>query len=161
MAGTVLTCASWRSAIEFSFQAEDGIRHLTVTGVQTCALPICRSPEIALRLPSLDELRAATRAAARDAGAEADSIAAAQRELGRRTSDLAQQRSRDATGARRGAEGEREGALPFQATERAQAVARDQEALQARVEELSRAVRSEEHTSELQSQSNLVCRLLL
>ena len=101
---------------------------------------IGRSPEIALRLPSLDELRAATRAAARDAGAEADSIAAAQRELGRRTSDLAQQRSRDATGARRGAEGEREGALPFQATERAQAVARDQEALQARVEELSRAV---------------------
>src|SRR2546430_3989797 len=25
----------------FFFQAEDGIRHLTVTGVQTCALPIC------------------------------------------------------------------------------------------------------------------------
>src|SRR2546430_10272524 len=26
----------------FFFQAEDGIRYLTVTGVQTCALPICR-----------------------------------------------------------------------------------------------------------------------
>src|SRR5256886_3777386 len=26
----------------FFFQAEDGIRNLTVTGVQTCALPICR-----------------------------------------------------------------------------------------------------------------------
>src|SRR2546430_11696082 len=26
------------------FQAEDGIRDLTVTGVQTCALPICLSP---------------------------------------------------------------------------------------------------------------------
>ena len=25
----------------FFFQAEDGIRHLIVTGVQTCALPIC------------------------------------------------------------------------------------------------------------------------
>src|SRR5688572_5676149 len=25
----------------FFFQAEDGIRDLTVTGVQTCALPIC------------------------------------------------------------------------------------------------------------------------
>src|SRR5256886_2104009 len=25
----------------FCFQAEDGIRYLTVTGVQTCALPIC------------------------------------------------------------------------------------------------------------------------
>src|SRR2546430_10886753 len=31
----VITCAS-----VFFFQAEDGIRDLTVTGVQTCALPI-------------------------------------------------------------------------------------------------------------------------
>src|SRR2546430_5929032 len=28
----------------FFFQAEDGIRDLTVTGVQTCALPISRQP---------------------------------------------------------------------------------------------------------------------
>src|SRR5256886_7550606 len=28
-------------AFVFFFQAEDGIRDLTVTGVQTCALPIC------------------------------------------------------------------------------------------------------------------------
>src|SRR2546430_7794906 len=28
----------------FFFQAEDGIRDLTVTGVQTCALPISTSP---------------------------------------------------------------------------------------------------------------------
>src|SRR3712207_6852956 len=27
----------------FFFQAEDGIRDIGVTGVQTCALPICRS----------------------------------------------------------------------------------------------------------------------
>src|SRR5256886_8805957 len=27
----------------FFFQAEDGIRDLTVTGVQTCALPICKN----------------------------------------------------------------------------------------------------------------------
>src|SRR2546430_6344764 len=30
--------------IFFFFQAEDGIRDLTVTGVQTCALPICPVP---------------------------------------------------------------------------------------------------------------------
>src|SRR2546427_1401624 len=30
------------SSIFFFFQAEDGIRDLTVTGVQTCALPISR-----------------------------------------------------------------------------------------------------------------------
>src|SRR5256886_11809760 len=28
-------------SVFFFFQAEDGIRDLTVTGVQTCALPIC------------------------------------------------------------------------------------------------------------------------
>src|SRR2546430_9574216 len=32
-----------RSLFFFFFQAEDGIRDLTVTGVQTCALPICGS----------------------------------------------------------------------------------------------------------------------
>src|SRR2546430_3971379 len=32
------------SDIFFFFQAEDGIRDLTVTGVQTCALPISRHP---------------------------------------------------------------------------------------------------------------------
>jgi len=99
-----------------------------------------RSPEIALRLPSLEELRAATRAATRDVATAADSIAAAQRDLGTRTGDLAQQRSRDAAGQRRPGDAGRDGTLPFQATERAQAVAREQEALQERVRELSRAV---------------------
>src|SRR5688572_30039223 len=33
-------CAPYRRWISFFFQAEDGIRDLTVTGVQTCALPI-------------------------------------------------------------------------------------------------------------------------
>src|SRR2546427_3369987 len=32
-----------RSGSVFFFQAEDGIRDLTVTGVQTCALPISRA----------------------------------------------------------------------------------------------------------------------
>src|SRR2546427_6070478 len=36
----------------FFFQAEDGIRDLTVTGVQTCALPIsCRRTSTAERRP--------------------------------------------------------------------------------------------------------------
>src|SRR5207245_3347639 len=34
----------------FFFQAEDGIRDATVTGVQTCALPIYHFPRIALSL---------------------------------------------------------------------------------------------------------------
>src|SRR2546430_13043280 len=36
----------------FFFQAEDGIRDLTVTGVQTCALPIC-ARVMPLQLPQL------------------------------------------------------------------------------------------------------------
>ncbi len=99
-----------------------------------------RSAELALRLPSLEELRAATRAATQAVAAAADSLAEAQRELGTRTGDLAQQRSRDASGQRRPGDGGRDGTLPFQATERAQAVAREQEALQQRVQDLSRAV---------------------
>src|SRR5688572_31579443 len=34
----------YRIATSFFFQAEDGIRDLTVTGVQTCALPISLAP---------------------------------------------------------------------------------------------------------------------
>ena len=99
-----------------------------------------RSAEIALRLPSLEELRAATRAATRNVESAADSIAAAERDLSTRTGDLAQQRPRDAAGSRRPGDAGRDATLPFQATERAQAVAREQEALQDRVRELSRAV---------------------
>src|SRR5260370_498272 len=32
------------SSVIFRFQAEDGIRDSSVTGVQTCALPICHDP---------------------------------------------------------------------------------------------------------------------
>src|SRR5687768_17831211 len=34
----------------FFFQAEDGIRDVAVTGVQTCALPISSGSDIAVRL---------------------------------------------------------------------------------------------------------------
>src|SRR5256885_7673513 len=34
-------CLMWCSFYFFFFQAEDGIRDYKVTGVQTCALPIC------------------------------------------------------------------------------------------------------------------------
>src|SRR5256886_10557907 len=40
----------------FFFQAEDGIRDLTVTGVQTCALPICNHLYISL-LPAVRNQR--------------------------------------------------------------------------------------------------------
>src|SRR2546430_9634708 len=39
--GMTVACGIGVLFICFFFQAEDGIRDLTVTGVQTCALPIC------------------------------------------------------------------------------------------------------------------------
>src|SRR5688572_33191975 len=43
----------------FFFQAEDGIRDLTVTGVQTCALPICeRIAEAKVKTSGLAQLAA-------------------------------------------------------------------------------------------------------
>src|SRR2546430_4086490 len=100
-----------QTLVFFFFQAEDGIRDLTVTGVQTCALPISRweldGRDVAFAL----------------GGAEALPAAVLQ------TADRTWSLSR----------------LTFP-------------------HELARVIvyeRSEEHTSELQSQSNLVCRLLL
>src|SRR5260370_10802492 len=40
-AGIALSSVSVSQASFFFFQAEDGIRDSSVTGVQTCALPIC------------------------------------------------------------------------------------------------------------------------
>src|SRR2546430_4666790 len=84
----------------FFFQAEDGIRDLTVTGVQTCALPIY------------------------DGRAAADADGADGHLHGRTAVDAHGTCGANSTVARLGR-------------------------------------RSEEHTSELQSQSNIVCRLLL
>jgi hypothetical protein len=104
-----------------------------------------KSPEYALRLLTRAELRAATREAAADVAAAAESVATAQRELGERTRDLAQERSREqSAGGEQAREsrtgGQREGTLPFQATQRAEDVARDQAELADRVEQLSQAV---------------------
>src|SRR5256886_12436270 len=58
----VLGCASSRYEVFCFLQAEDGIRDLTVTGVQTCALPIlslnrfifCSSPQSGLTVTPAD-----------------------------------------------------------------------------------------------------------
>src|SRR5256886_10523684 len=45
--------SSSRSHVFFFFQAEDGIRDLTVTGVQTCALPIWMSTRTTVSAPPI------------------------------------------------------------------------------------------------------------
>src|SRR3712207_7086524 len=55
----------------FFFQAEDGIRDIGVTGVQTCALPICRPERPDARRRRAEAAHGAGRDAARaDAGGE-------------------------------------------------------------------------------------------
>src|SRR5690349_22488783 len=96
----------------FFFQAEDGIRDLYVTGVQTCALPICAAQGLPGRHAARP--RRSHDGAAHDAGG---------RHGARRVVLLGRpHRQPVVTGARS---------------------------------------RSEEHTSELQSRRDLVCRLLL
>jgi len=100
-----------------------------------------RSPELALRLPSMEELRAAAREAARTVAGAAESLSTAQQELSERTRDLAQERNRDASGGSATRQpGGQPGTLPFQATERAEEIARQQAAMSERVAELAKAV---------------------
>jgi len=108
------------------------------------------SAELALRLPTLAELREATRAAASEAAAAGDSLAAQAGDLSQRTSDLARQRTRDATAAGRPPEtGGQPPALPFPTTEQAARIAEQQaqlaeraKVLAERIEEVARAAQA-------------------
>src|SRR2546427_2264366 len=116
----------------FFFQAEDGIRDLTVTGVQTCALPISwqlkrkqdesmREEKVLSAHPVSDAMRATVLANLVEVERRHEVTVLFACESGSRGWGFASPDS-------------------------------DYDV---------QANRSEEHTSELQSQSNLVCRLLL
>src|SRR2546430_1507500 len=112
------TNSDWDSNSWLFFQAEDGIRDLTVTGVQTCALPIWRR-----RRRSAPRARSSTRGGAPTTSRRRRSS----------TSSAPSARTAASSGRPRGSTSRR----------------------------CRSGRRSEEHTSELQSQSNIVCRLLL
>src|SRR5204862_1562834 len=105
----------------FFLQAEDGIRYLYVTGVQTCALPICMNPRLGL----------CTRQARRDMPHEAE---------GHHARLLHAVLGPDMAAAHRD---------------------RHHRQVEHPIEPGKARARSEEHTSELQSRRDLVCRLLL
>src|SRR5256886_9568160 len=88
------TSGSFR--VFFFFQAEDGIRYLTVTGVQTCALPILlagRDQQAALR--GLVAVRREQRGAARAERAVDVELHAGQVEPPRRVVGLGSRRSEE------------------------------------------------------------------
>src|SRR3989475_8724910 len=163
----------------FFFQAEDGIRDLTVTGVQTCALPICAHiPTVhqAAQGARRGELLVVRVGAARDQGLREQ----LERDV-RRKRDVEARVHRDrvlhqvgehmalAVERRGGRVGHRgdvlESALVMRqgGTDGQRDVGRRTQLQRDGGGAIAVAVPvgSEEHTSELQSQSNLVCRLLL
>src|SRR2546430_13112049 len=71
----------------FFFQAEDGIRDLTVTGVQTCALPICQRDGDAAAWTSRAELL-------RKTGRSIDAVSAYDRAIGLTPKTLAPREGR-------------------------------------------------------------------
>src|SRR2546430_4638560 len=101
----------------FFFQAEDGIRDLTVTGVQTCALPIYPNNPVGANVLTLSPIPTTNPSAA-----------------------ISEKRGWLFTAIHQSCAGKLGKRFQLQ---------------------LDYTTRSEEHTSELQSQSNLVCRLLL
>src|SRR2546430_10551687 len=153
------------------FQAEDGIRDLTVTGVQTCALPIC------CRLAGFQEIPPADfdRRNSYDLGDEVHVPFHGKETLRRTESAKGSVWRRICCHCLRSNAHRR----PVIRTAGVNGAARQNHRRQRRVGsaidgELDLAsenfsifahggamTRSEEHTSELQSQSNLVCRLLL
>src|SRR2546427_3442061 len=127
----------------FFFQAEDGIRDLTVTGVQTCALPISDHCDGGL-----------------------------QQRLAHAVGRLAARAGRGCGHGRKKPTGRYDCSAGFAlrcaATAGKRPAAWTQSPIRAKrgcgpcsPGTCSMNMRSEEHTSELQSQSNLVCRLLL
>src|SRR5256885_16838621 len=131
----------------FFFQAEDGIRDYKVTGVQTCALPI--SPASPSNPPSASVALSAEQAQA--LGVRFEPIQAAQRiEVSAHARVVLRPDAQAVVAAPYA------GAVPRVLVALGQTVRTGQP-----VAVFTSPQRSEEHTSELQSPCNLVCRLLL
>src|SRR5256886_15652933 len=144
----------------FFFQAEDGIRDLTVTGVQTCALPIStRSMTLAGRNAPASSWASMVRRVSNSTLGRG--VAALEGGLGMILANVrGRLRIQDfrlvALALARGDAGRRDRYERVLLEQGPDPLLDEPGLLEALL-----AVRSEEHTSELQSQSNLVCRLLL
>src|SRR2546427_3700266 len=144
----------------FFFQAEDGIRDLTVTGVQTCALPICFGPRVdAIVVYNSNPVAVAPESAKVVAGfARENLFTVVLEQFMTDTADLADYVLPATTQIEHwdihGSYGHtdvllnRPAIAPLGQARSNGQIFRD----------LAAHMRSEEHTSELQSQSNLVCR---
>lgn len=100
------------------------------------------SREVVLRVPSTTEMRSLARASADSAVAGANALAAAQKELQRRTGDAARSRTQASGSAAANAGGDKQPQMQYQAAERAKGLAQEQRQLANRMEKLQEQARS-------------------
>ena len=116
----------------------DTVRYVVRVSDNAPAANVARSPEYALRLPTLSEIRQASRETADRIERRLDSLAQAGRSLERQTEDLARERPRQGSGER--GQGAGEQALSFENARRAEAVAATQQELLRQAEEVKDAL---------------------
>ncbi len=103
------------------------------------AANVGESETFRLRLPSMADLRAATRENARALSQSTDSLVQAQRELARDIEDLSAERERETDGSRAGSRTPEE--MPFNSVERARELSERQQDAIERAQELQRELR--------------------
>ncbi len=114
----------------------DTVRYRAIAADNTPHRQMGRSREYVLRLPTMSEVRAAQRQATEAVSGRLDSVAAASKQLERRTDDLARERSRTADGR-----GEKSGeSLSFEEAKKAEGIARSQQELLQQAEALKQAL---------------------
>ncbi len=105
-----------------------------------------RSTEFVLRLPTLSEIREATRLTASDVTRRLDSIAQSSRKLERQTEDLAQERPRP--GQDQSQNGSTDESLSFDNAKRAENVADSQQELMRQAEQVKDAIKALQQSAE-------------
>lgn len=115
----------------------DSVRYLVRVKDNAPAAHVGTSREFVLRLPTLAEVRAATREATQDVGSRLDSLAAESRRLERSTEDLAQERDRSASDPNRAGN---QDAMSYEASQKAEGIAQSQEEMMQRAEALKDAL---------------------
>jgi hypothetical protein len=100
------------------------------------------SREVVLKVPSASELRSMARASADSAIAGANALAAAQRDLQRRTGEAARSRTSQSAGRADGNQGDRQSQMGYQQAERARGLAQEQRQMAERTRQLQEQARA-------------------
>ncbi|MEO6057879.1 MAG: hypothetical protein ABIQ49_13675 [Gemmatimonadales bacterium] len=122
----------------------DTVRYVAIATDNTPRRQLGRSREYVLRLPTMSEVRAAQRQATDAVSTRLDSVAAASKQLERKTDDLARERPRAADGR-----GEKSGeSLSFEEAKKAEGIAKFQQELVRQAEALKQSLEALQKSAE-------------